>query len=1107
MLSVGKLAAGQECYYERTVAHGQDDYYSGKGEAPGRWIGRGAEQLGLDGQVRAEQLSAMAAGIDPSDPGLHRALRSSRSEVRVAGYDLTFSAPKSVSVLFAVADPETSRELVRAHDAAVGAALRYVEDTAVKVRRGKGGVVVQPGGGLVAAAYRHRLSRSLDPQLHTHVVAVNASQGPDGRWTALDARHIYRHAKTAGTLYQAHLRAEVRDRLGLEWGAVSKGAAELVGVPKGVRDHFSRRRMEMLEQAEGDGFSLNTKGRAESAALATRSRKTYEVDTVTWREEVVARAAEHGLDREAIEALVDEGRKDLSRGVRIGGPPVDFAALDARLAGPTGLTEMANTFFARDAVREYAEAHQQGARVVDVRDQAREFLRREDVRDVQLSDELDRPGEQDRLFTTDDLVATERRLVATAAGRAGEGVARLSDRHVDRALATSDRTLSDEQTAAVRVVAGSGNGVDVVEALAGTGKTYTAGVLRQTYESAGLHVVGVAPTGRAVRELADEAGITGSRTLHSMIAAIEREPKAKLADVVILDEAAMASTRQTERMLRWAEDRGVKVIAIGDPGQLPSVQAGGWMRAVGERVGHHRLDQVRRQRDPDERRALGQLHEGHSVPYLEWADQAGRVTVHDLPRNGMDRAVAAWASAVDDHGLASAVLIARDNDARRALNDRAREVRRDLGGLGVDHDYGPVTVAAGDRIICRRNNWELDVDNGTRGTVQSATEDGITLRTDTGAARELPADYVAGHVEPAYALTGHGMQGGTVEWAAVVAEPWELTRGWSYTALSRARDATELHVVAPHDDDDEHRDEIAPSYRPPRATRTEILDQVAQRMTVRDDEDLAVDRLAEPDERRLPNPPDVLAPTSAPPARDVSTNPDPPDLADRQRIAGLLDEQSRLQEQRRAFPTHDLRAYEDAASRLHRVQTQRASLVKRLQSLPDPRKRFLRAPADEHTAERNTLRGAIAGADTAIREAEARRDVAAHRLPGDPTTLRRDFDDLDNELRGITSRVERGLNAVADREVRWQPRWATRQLGPRPSDYALAEEWDHAARGIAKHELRYRPREPVSGLSAEQPADADEGRGWARAARTVHVVREAIERGPEPPGHGADLGW
>jgi conjugative relaxase-like TrwC/TraI family protein len=1102
MLSVGKLAQGQERYYERQVAHGRDDYYSGKGEAPGEWIGRGAERLGLAGRVSADQLGAMATGIDPSDVDLQRPLRASRGGVKVAGYDLTFSAPKSVSVLYAVADQQTSAELVKAHDAAVRAALAYVDDAAVKVRRGKGGAVVQPGEGLVAAAYRHRLSRSLDPQLHTHVVAANASQGPDGRWTALDARHIYRHAKTAGTLYQAHLRAEVRERLGLEWGPVANGAAELVGVAKGVRDHFSRRRMEMLEQAEGDGYALNTKGRAESAALATRERKTYDIDTVTWREEVVARAAEHGLDRDAIEALIAEGRHHLDHGDAVGGPQVDVDEVGDRLAGPEGLTTMSNTFLARDAVREVAEAHRQGARVGEVREQARGFLGRTDVLDVVPSDELDLPGEQDRLFTTADLVATERRLIVAAAGRAGEGTGQLSARRVDRALATTDRTLSPEQESAVRGVMGSGNGVDVIEALAGTGKTYTAGVLRHAYESSGRRVIGVAPTGRAVRELADEAGIAGSRTLHRLLNDVERDPEAKLADVVILDEAAMASTRQTERMLRWADATGTKVIAIGDPGQLPSVQAGGWLRAVGERVGHHRLEEVRRQRDPEERRALGQLHEGNSRPYLAWADRAGRVSVHDQAGPALDRAVKSWAAAVEDHGLHDAVLIARDNETRQLLNDRARQVRRDLGGLGEDHAYGPVTVAVSDRIICRRNDALVDVDNGTRGTVVATHEGGITIRTDTGAERDLPARYVAEHVELAYALTGHGMQGGTVEWAAVVGEPSDLTRGWSYTALSRARDTAELHVIATHDGGDPDRDEIAPHHRPPRPTRSEVLDQVAQRMTIRDDEDLAVDRLAEADERSRPDAPDAAAPTLEPPVTDTPLEIEPAEIAGRRRLAALLQEQGRLREQRGQFPIPDLRDYEAAADRVERLQAQRAALAERLESLPEPRKRLLRAPTDEYAAERSTWRAAVAGADRAIREAEEHRDDAASRLSDNPTRLRLELDGIDRELRGVTSRTEQALKALADQEVRRRPNWAIRQLGPRPTDYALGERWDHAACEIAKHELRYRPLMRISGLSAEQPAVPGQVRDWVR---TVRAVRDAIGRGHNFPDHAIDL--
>src|SRR5262245_32793857 len=355
MLSIGKLAAGQASYYERQVARGRDDYYSGRGEAPGEWVGRGAAALKLAGQVDAGAFNALMAGIDPSDAELKRQLRDSSGESKVVGFDLTFSAPKSVSVLFAAGDEHTASKLIDAHEAAVRAALKYVEDVAVKVRRGRGGTIVEPGEGVIGAAYRHRMSRSLDPQLHTHVVCANVARGPDGRWTALDGRHLYEHAKTAGYLYQAHLRAEVRERLGLEWGPVTKGAAELRKLPAEVLAAFSRRRQEIVEAAREAGVHDLASERGKYLAILTRDRKQYGVETHTWREEIRARAGEHGLDGNSIERIVDDGRARLDAG-GVDVPHVDERAIGDRLAGESGLTEKANTFGERDVLREYAGA-------------------------------------------------------------------------------------------------------------------------------------------------------------------------------------------------------------------------------------------------------------------------------------------------------------------------------------------------------------------------------------------------------------------------------------------------------------------------------------------------------------------------------------------------------------------------------------------------------------------------------------------------------------------------------------------------------------------------------------------------------------------------------
>ena len=405
-------------------------------------------------------------------------LRWSVRDPEVAALDLTFSAPKSVSVLAAAGSNDLTRVLVDAHNQAVTAALAYLDDNAVFVRRGHDGTTVEAGEGLIAAAYLHRMSRSLDPQLHTHVVAANLTRGPDGRFTALHGAPLYRAAKTAGYLYQAHLRATISDQLGLEWGEVRKGAAELAGVPAEVLVEFSKRRHEMLRAAELGGISLDTKAGGEAAALATRDRKEYGIDTHTWREEIQARASELGFGREEITELLEKGRERLAYGL----PEHDVAdelALGDRLAGPHGLTERANSFDERVVLQEFAAAAGQGATVDEIRAQTDRFTQRPDV----LATEL---GE----FTTADLVACERRLIVAAVGRAEEGVGILDTRAVDRVIAKADRPLTADQATVVREIAARGRGVEVLEALAGTGKTYTAGVLRDLYEHAGYRSSG-----------------------------------------------------------------------------------------------------------------------------------------------------------------------------------------------------------------------------------------------------------------------------------------------------------------------------------------------------------------------------------------------------------------------------------------------------------------------------------------------------------------------------------------------------------------------------------------------------------------------------------------
>lgn len=359
MLSIGKvgLDSKQQRYYQEKVAQGAEDYCSGKGEAPGRWAGAAARELGLSGEVDDEGLSALMDGQDPG-AGEQLAIRGARCST--AAWDLTFSAPKSVSVLFALGDPALSQALVDAHEEAVDAALSYLEAEACRVRRGHNGTRAERdaglargwesarperAGGFVAAAFRHRMSRAEDPQLHTHVVCANMAQGVDGRWTAVHATAIFEHAKAGGFVYQAHLRQAVRERVGwAEWGPVVNGMAELVQLPPGVLGEFSQRRRRILEREEELAAARVQVGHAgrERIAYDTREPK-QQIREREWREQIRARAAEHGLGQlelDALAALLDAPAVE----------PVDERVLADGLFSSGGLTATQNTFYDRDVV-------------------------------------------------------------------------------------------------------------------------------------------------------------------------------------------------------------------------------------------------------------------------------------------------------------------------------------------------------------------------------------------------------------------------------------------------------------------------------------------------------------------------------------------------------------------------------------------------------------------------------------------------------------------------------------------------------------------------------------------------------------------------------------
>jgi len=771
VLSIGKLGAGAEEYYLGTIARGVEEYYSDAGEVPGRWVGIGAHHLSLTGEVSGDDLRALLGGRQPSSGEL----LSSRPR-RIPGFDLTFSAPKSASLLFAFGGGWVAKEVVAAQEASVDAALGYLEREACMVRRGHAGAFQMTGAGFAGAAFRHRTSRAGDPQLHTHVLVANLAVGTDGEWSALDARLLYRQARTAGYLYQAHLRHELSTRLGVSWQPAARGMAEIDGMDAAALRGFSQRRVEVE-----DAMKLHSgSGRraAQIAALATRRSKATPVDDATLRREWGRRAIALGLSPRGI--------------TRVAGGPARIVPLTISDHGAVAATVTANesTFDRRAALRATAERCRDGAPLGEIERQADEFLASPGV--IQL-----RHGH----YTTTEMISIEQRIITGAVGQLRRGLGVVPVPIVKSALAAAPE-LSEEQRAMVRLVTRSGNGVDLVVGAPGSGKTRALDAAHDAWRESGYHVLGVALAARAAQELQTQTEIP-STSIDALLSSIERGQGAlPPSSVMVVDEAGMVGTRKLDRLLHHAQASGAKVVLVGDHHQLPEIAAGGAFAGLAARLPAIRLEENRRQRDGIERAAIAELREGRTALAVELLAGHGRVTTTPNRHDAHAAVVQAWLRS--HHAREDSVMLAGRKADVTELNRQARAALVDAGTVSAQGiEVRGREFGVGDRVLTLSNWHQRGIVNGARGTVTEVGNESVTIQFDNGQSQALPPTYLrAGHLSHAYAMTIHKAQGMTVDRSFVLADD-SLFRESGYTALSRGRLENHIVVVAAeraHDD-------------------------------------------------------------------------------------------------------------------------------------------------------------------------------------------------------------------------------------------------------------------------------------------------------------------
>jgi len=1057
MLSLGKITLNGEGYYLAAVAEGVDEYYRGVGEAPGRWSGTAAESLGLEGEVIPEQLRAVWSGLDPGT-GEKLARFAGRT---VAGFDLCFRAPKSVSVLAGLGDPYTAAVVRDAHDTAVLAAFAYVDANAGRSRTGKNGVNQVGVKGLIAAGFRHRTSRAGDPHLHTHMLVANMAECDDGRWRTLDGRVLFQYARTAGFLYEAQLRRELTVRLGVEWEPIENGIADLVGIDEDVRDQFSDRRREITEHLDQVGF--RSARAAQIAALETRRAKDPSVDATAMSEVWAAKAAVIGFDPATLAAVV--GR------VPAQAPMIDAQAILADLVSEAGLTRQASTFTRRDTLRAIADRVPAGATVAQIEDLADlVFARLEVVRLVETeapgllaSTSIRRTdgtivagGVDEPRWSTVELVALEQHLVTRAVARRDQACATVADEVLDEVLAARP-TLAAEQVAMIVALTQRGHGLEVVAAAAGTGKTFTLDAARAAWEAAGYRVIGSALAGIAAQELQASAGIPASTLAQLTIALRAGEVRLDERTVLVIDEAAMAGTRLLAPVLDGADRAGAKIVLVGDPKQLSEIDAGGLLRGLGSRFETIELVENRRQRAQWERDALRELRAGDvDAAFAAFAGHDRVVTAPTAPQVRQAMVADWWSHRLADDTVAMMAVRRSEVDD---LNGRARAYLVRAGqvtGPELVLDQRPYQV--GDAVICLKNNRRLGVCNGTRATITHVDAAAGTLTIDAAdRSVVLPADYLqAGHIAHGYATTIHKAQGATFDRGLLLGTD-ELYRERGYVGMSRGRESNHLYIVGAVPADD------ATGHGPPSRT-PDPIEAVQHALTIETDKRLAID---------------TGDPVAVRPIEDL--------VAEKHRLHRLL---ATCPPDR----SHDIRSL---TARRDELAAQIEPLADRYNALADRR---LRGPATR--AEQRTLgrhlgerTSALSRVTTELWDATAamtRRDTFLADHEADRQRLDHIAAALDHQIAG---RVEQRLAEPTNYHLRI--------LGPVPRDPTARAAWERGAHLLESHHLGadHDPTHPPRPSVLGSPTEAIEMR-----ARLELVAQPGIHRAPVSRQVDVDIG-
>ncbi|WP_315295651.1 MobF family relaxase, partial [Rothia mucilaginosa] len=803
-------------------------------------------------------------GIEPSNAQLVQfvAQNSKAHQKAVAGYDLVFTPPKSVSIAWGLGDEQLRRGIESAHERAIQDVIRHLEKNVVMTRRGRNGVrQIETSSGVIGTKFRHWDSRAGDPNLHDHVVIANRVQGVDGQWSSIDGRMIYAYGVESSELYNARVQQYVTELTGLQFEARSLNGKqpvhEIVGIDDEMVRAFSSRRGEIsaaLEQVtakfvEEHGYAPREKQLiqlAQQATLATRPAKEGVHSLEELHAEWVAQAhvlREQGVDLPVEGALAEKLKKasaeyeqqvlQAKRQQAYESPVQEHAAaIVARLeesrstwrrthvnaevlryARDMGLNEKQDAALL-SSIREHLNSEMLPLHAQSQRLTPREFMRADGVSQHQKINY--------ELFTSERVLAAESAILDAATQQvihaSSLNVFEMEAEKRRAELALQGYALPEGQERMAREFATSDKLLVVGIGAAGAGKTSSTRLAVNAIEASGGRVVGMAPTAAAAAVMREEMGIEAD-TVDKILADWKNGAPVSLraGDVLLVDEAGMVSTPKFQQILQLAQERGALVRALGDYRQLSAVGSGGALRLVDREVGAVHLDELFRFKNPDEAAATLALREpplvGDDQPFA-WYRENDRVVAGESDVM-VKQVFTAWRD--DTTAGKQSIMIASTNGTVGKLNDLAQAHAMERGHVYPEHGsvrlHNEARAHVGDVVVTRQNARRLTVNggqdfvkNGDLWRVSQVHDNGaMTVQhLEHGGKVTLPAAYAAQSVELGYAATIHRAQGATVDTAHALVDS-STDRAGAYVALTRGRESNTLYVGL---GDGQKRDEV-----------------------------------------------------------------------------------------------------------------------------------------------------------------------------------------------------------------------------------------------------------------------------------------------------------